>query len=761
MPTKAPEQLKLLLIEAGNPELASIRATLEQCATPFQCAGRATLPTPQSLRETGDFDLLLIELDPAEGSGTDFTERLAPLSLVVPTIVLIPEEDAALDRELRRAGAQDCLCPSGLQPATLEKALHNALERAELQKKLYQAESAQQKSDALLRKIFHTSHDALLVLSADYRIQFFNPAAAKLLDTSEADLIDATFPFEIGSGKDSEFEISDAEGDIRMIELSADSISWGGETGRVVILRDITEQKQAEVRLSAERARLQVALDCMDAFVVLTDGEGRIESVNRKAAELTGRSSESVAGQFPGKLLRLENPESGTPLSKGWDELHRREFLSAYNQTGLLLKVPGGTDARRVRAETRSSVEEDGARRSSITVLRDITKQRQAAEKGFSEEQLNSISLMVGGIAHDFNNILTSIMGNISVARMRMDNDPENTEQLLAAEKGALQATALTDQLLNFAKGGALERKVTDIAELVEESAKLILRGRSDATCQIRKQDELWPVDVDRSQIAQVINNLVINADQAMPEGGTVEIKMNNRCLSTGEVADLKAGDYVSIAVRDEGTGIRPKNLDRVFDPYFTTKKEGNGLGLASSFSIIKSHGGLIMAESEYGQGSRFTVFLPKSAKVRPKEPPKDERPAPVDSDQVDLTGKRILLMDDMEDMMLVARDILSVLGCEVTCTKDGKEAIDAYRSARASGEAFDAVVFDLTVPGGMGGEEAANQILKEDPNLRAVASSGYTDSNIMADVSGSSFRSTIPKPYRIKEMREALQRVL
>lgn len=398
--------------------------------------------------------------------------------------------------------------------------------------------------------------------------------------------------------------------------------------------------------------------------------------------------------------------------------------------------------------------------RARLVVLRDITKQKRAEEERFKAEKLNSISLLAGGIAHDFNNMLTAILGNISVVRMDIKGEHKHSTKLLAAETAALQARSLTQQLLTLSKGGAPALRLATIDQVVEESTQFILRG-SNVRCEIVKEEDLWAVDADTGQISQVINNLIINADQAMPDGGTIRLKLSNRRVRHSDVPTLEAGEYVCIEVKDEGLGISPENLTRIFDPYFTTKERGNGLGLASSYSIIKSHQGTMTADSVVGQGSSFCVYLPKTSQEQPVAENPAKHASSTEGSVIHKGRGRILVMDDMEAMMMVAGEILNLLGYEVEFSTNGEEAIEAYKKAKESGKPFDAVVFDLTVPGGMGGEEASNILIEYDPDMIAIASSGYTTSNVMSDYENSAFKAVVPKPYRIKEMSDALHRVL
>ena len=389
------------------------------------------------------------------------------------------------------------------------------------------------------------------------------------------------------------------------------------------------------------------------------------------------------------------------------------------------------------------------------------TGKHKAEDEVFKSEKLESISLLAGGIAHDLNNILTAILGNISILRIELGESHQHSAKLVAAEKASLQARLLTQQLLTLSKGGTPALEVTTISEMVEECAQFILRG-SKVKCSIEKDDDLWPVDVDKGQVSQVVNNLIINANQAMPEGGDIRIRMRNLQVCHAEVPALELGDYICIEVRDEGIGISPRNLKKIFDPYFTTKTKGNGLGLASSYSIIKMHRGTITADSSIGKGSIFRVYLPKSMQIALEGSNSFEAEKEEPASEVIHQGKgRILVMEDMEAMMLVAGEILTVLGYEVEYSTNGNEAIKAYKAAKDMGNPFDACVFDLTVPGGMGGEEAANILIDYDPNLIAIASSGYTTSDIMSNYKNSAFKAVLPKPYRIKEMSDVLNELL
>jgi CheY-like chemotaxis protein len=319
-------------------------------------------------------------------------------------------------------------------------------------------------------------------------------------------------------------------------------------------------------------------------------------------------------------------------------------------------------------------------------------------------------------------------------------------------EKASIQAKNLTQQLLTFSKGGEPIKKLVSLSELVKNSAAFSLRG-SNVRCKFFISEDLLPVEVDEGQIGQVINNLVLNADHAMPEGGIIEIGAENITLTADNEFSLPAGPYIKTSFLDHGVGIHPDHLAKVFDPYFTTKHKGSGLGLTVAYSIIDKHNGRMTVESGIGHGTTFTIYLPAS-----------DKPAslPVDEEKCLLIGKgKILVMDDEEFIRDVAIQMLSKIGYEVSAANDGNQTIEMYRQAQKSGEPFDIVIMDLTIPGGMGGKEAIMKLKKLDPNVKALVSSGYSNDPIMSNFRDYGFQGVVKKPYRIQDMSEALRSVI
>ena len=383
---------------------------------------------------------------------------------------------------------------------------------------------------------------------------------------------------------------------------------------------------------------------------------------------------------------------------------------------------------------------------------RDISEKKRAEQEMAKSEKLESLGILAGGIAHDFNNLLTGIIGNISLAQKNLSQDHKAFKRLEAATRASVRAQELTRQLLTFSHGGAPIRKPGSISDLLRDSVAFALRG-ANVRCELFLAADLFPVELDEAQMSRVFNNLVINGLQAMPGGGTLYVQAVNLNIDESHRLPLKPGSYVRIAIRDMGQGIPPENLQKIFDPYFTTKDKGTGLGLATSYSVVKKHDGLMTVKSKLGKGSVFYVYLPASARPLGTK-------APVDS--ANLMGKgRLLVMDDEELIRDLASELLTALGYEVALAKDGGEAVTLYRNAMKSQRPFDLVIMDLTVPGGMGGQEAIHKLKAIDPEIKALVSSGYSNDHVMANFREHGFLGVLPKPYGIQQVGRALRQAL
>jgi PAS domain S-box-containing protein len=390
-------------------------------------------------------------------------------------------------------------------------------------------------------------------------------------------------------------------------------------------------------------------------------------------------------------------------------------------------------------------------------IIERTTELKQTYKQLYHAQKMESIGILAGGIAHDFNNLLTVILGNISLAKSDIDPEDRVFNVLLEAEDASLRAKDLTQELLTFSKGGEPIKRTISIAKLIKDTVNFTIRG-TNVTCKFETPDNLDNIDGDDVQITQVISNIIINADQAMLEGGTIRVRCENVTISSeNENTTLPENkNFIRISIEDHGTGISKEQISLIFDPFFTTKEKGSGLGLATAYSIIKKHGGQITVESEVGTGSTFYIYLPAAQeKVSPK----------ADMDVIEKpskgSGERILVMDDDENIRFLLSEILTSYGYMTESACDGAQAIELYKKAYESTNQFDLVILDLTIPAGIGGKETIRELIKIDPDVKGIVSSGYSNDAIMANYRQYGFSGVISKPYRPDDLVRIVQDVL
>jgi PAS domain S-box-containing protein len=396
---------------------------------------------------------------------------------------------------------------------------------------------------------------------------------------------------------------------------------------------------------------------------------------------------------------------------------------------------------------------------SNLLVVRDISESSKSDRELQRTRQVESIAALSGGIAHDYNNLLTAIIGNISLAQTYLDPDDKVFLLLSQALTASKTAKDLTQKLITFSKGGSPDKKVAEVAKLVKNATEFTLSG-SNLKSDFNFPDNLWPVEVDRRQIGQAIHNVFMNAREAMPEGGLLEVSAEN-VSSDDDLSNLRNGKYVKVSISDRGIGIAHKNLEKIFNPYFSTKKlgdkKGTGLGLSICHSIIRKHGGNVTVESKYRRGTTLHIYLP-SANGKPPE----QKTADTMEQEIPIFGEgRILVMDDEAMIRKLAGELLSYLGYEVDFALDGGEAVKRYKQAMNSKKPFDAVILDLTVKGGMGGKEAIQKLAKIDPHVVAIVSSGYCNDPGITDFCQYGFSGVVTKPYTMSELGEKLNQVV
>ncbi|MBW6521255.1 MAG: PAS domain S-box protein [Desulfoarculaceae bacterium] len=537
-------------------------------------------------------------------------------------------------------------------------------------------------------------------------------------------------------------------------ECRDQAIPWSNDRFvRMEIAIDITPRKEAEKALAAEREQLAVTLRSIGDGVITTDTRGGIVLLNAAAEELTGWSQDEAQGRPLTEVFNIVHERTLKPCENPVEKVMTSgQVIGLANHTALIAR-----DGReRKIADSGAPIRDRKGRIIGVVlVFRDVTEKSRMEEELRKVKKLESIGVLAGGIAHDFNNILTAILGNINLALLDDDIRDETRKLLTEAEKASIRAKGLSRQLLTFSKGGEPVKEASSIAEVIRDSADFVLHG-SKVTCIYSLPDDLWLVDIDKGQMSQVIQNIIINARQAMPEGGTIRIDCKNvESSQAAPGASLSStGKYIKIDISDSGIGIPANLIDRIFDPYFSTKEAGSGLGLAITHSIISKHDGSISVQSKQGEGTTFTLYLPIS--IRKQQQKKSE-------EVMERTAHKakIMIMDDEKLIREVTSAMLNLLGHEVIPAKDGKEAIELYRQHQDAGDPIDIIIMDLTIPGGMGGKLAIQEIHAINPEAKVIVSSGYSNDPVMAHCQDYGFIAALVKPFQLQDISEALKQAL
>jgi PAS domain S-box-containing protein len=502
-----------------------------------------------------------------------------------------------------------------------------------------------------------------------------------------------------------------------------------------------------------EKTQLAVTLNSIGDGVISVDINGKVVMLNPEAANMTGWTFEEAQGQDITNIFKIVKEGSDLKLDSPIEKvLKTGEIVELANHTELISKTGKRISIADSGAPVRNS---EGEIIGVVLVFRDVTKEQEYFEEKLKFQKLESIGVLAGGIAHDFNNLLMGIHGNLLLAIDYDDLNDEVLGLLDTANKATQRATKLTKQLLTFSKGGEPTIHSVAIEKVVEDAAEFILTG-SNIKCFFSVEKKLWKAKADKGQISQVIENLILNARQSMPNGGEINISINNVLEEEVKDNNLEKGQYISIMIKDNGCGIDKESLNKIFDPYFSTKSAGSGLGLATVFSIIKKHDGKIKVDSEKENYTVFTIYLHAESKVVSEKV--NDHSTFISSKPV---KEKVLVMDDEPFIRDLLQMMLEKIGYEALLAKDGQDAIKLYNDSVKVGDDIAFVMLDLTIPGGMGGEETAKKLLVINENIKMLVMSGYADDPVIARYKEYGFCGSLFKPFDMNQLRELIVKII
>ncbi len=509
----------------------------------------------------------------------------------------------------------------------------------------------------------------------------------------------------------------------------------------VIILRRMVKVRvnmieRSEEALRRERSKLEVTLKSIGDAVVATDVEGKVVLMNPVATELMGWTEKEAVGRSLQEVFCVVNEVSGIRVKNPIEKVLSSGKIEELANNMVLIS----------RSERHYNIEnsaapienEEGEIIGVVMVFRDVTEKLHTEREMIRMEKLESLGVMAGGIAHDFKNILTGVYGNLSLVLRNMEDDHPMRHYIDIAVASAEKANHLSYRLITFAKGGEPLRKACDLSELIHDSLELNLSG-SNVKGVFRSSD-LPKIMADDGQLSQVFANLIINARQAMPDGGHLWVD-----------AEVMKDAFVRISVRDEGNGISKELLDKIFDPYFTTKPTGNGIGLTSVHSIISKHNGKIKVESEEGKGTTFIITLPIGEDLQ------KEKTGLGDVQSHPVSPKNVLVLENEVIVQGVFSEILAALGHKAVVVSEGGEALKLYRGAKERGEEFDLVISDLTIPGGMGGKKLRHVLAGEKAAAKFIVASGYSDDPVVSRYRDYGFDAVLSKPFILEDLSQVM----
>lgn len=605
----------------------------------------------------------------------------------------------------------------------------------------------------LIEKLFHSAPDMMTLVDADGIVLCANEAFTASLGFPNKELVGKPLISVLGIGNDEELrpetdfflaQILDNKGKRRTLEVSLFPLAAELPfQGSMIVARDATAREIDRIALLESESRYRALFETSETPMVIIEEDSTISLANPAFEKLSGYRKDEVEGQMNWRSFIVEQ------------ELPRLEKYHMIRRIDPSA-VPRSYESRVI--DRNGTIHDISATvsmlpdmKKSVVALLDITRRKQLEHELLKGHKLESLALMASGIAHDFNNALTIILSSASLARQYAGPDSKAAEKLRETEKEIMRAKALTAQLLTFSRGGDPVRRALPIREIVRDTVRFALRG-ANVRAEFSIPDNLWLCDADSAQISQVLGNLIQNARQAMPDGGIVFVSAENAVIQHRQHHTLASGNYVLISIRDTGTGIPPEYLPRIFDPFFTTKKHASGLGLSTSYAIIKKHHGHIDVVSEPGVGSIFYLYLPAS-----REQTSGQYAAP----ENDTRSGKILLMDEDETVRMNTVALLTAFGYAVTPSTNAVDAVDLFREAHAVGAPFDAVIIDLSLIGRSGGRECLRALHDIDHAVKVIAVSRFARFLDLSEYRHYGFFDVAQKPYEIERLHETLQQAV
>lgn len=630
-----------------------------------------------------------------------------------------------------------------------------------------QAEQALTESEHKFRTIVETAQEGIWVLDADHNTSYVNRRLTEMFGYSpeemlgrhlhdfmdkegriQAQIYEERRKAGISEVHEFRFVRRDASCLWTLISTNPFFDSEGRYAGALGMLTDVTDRKRSEEALRESEAKYAALVEQARDGVFMVADE-RIKFANLALARMSGYEPDELIDM---PMLNLIAPECRDQIAEIYGRrIKGEEPPTAFESRGLC------KDGTVVDIEISTATIRYKGKPAGMGIVRDLTERKKTEAELLRIQKLEAIGILAGGIAHDFNNLLVSILGNITLVKLNPNLPPDLAQMIEEAERSSLRAKDLTSQLLTFARGGAPIRKLVTLSMLLEKAARSAAEG-NNVRFEMSVPQDLWPIKADEGLIFQAIRSIVTNAQQAMPQGGTIEVRAENETVVRETALPLEPGNYVKISVCDTGIGIPKEFLSKVFDPYFTTKQKGSGLGLTIAYAVVKSHDGHIYVESELGVGTTVYVYLPAAREKRAEErTPERAEPEPIPEE----SRGRILLMDHEPMVRKVCGQMLIHLGFEVEYADDGAQAVGVYKEANQSGKPFDAVILDLTVPAERNGREAIKELAAFDPGIKAIVSSGSPDDPFVLHFREYGFSGAIAKPYQLTELEKVLEDVL